>query len=306
MSRLVLTSLLLATLGRPSPAAAPAPSAPRDGAAPAPAISIAISQCLIEYEHSSRVGSAQTGSLSAVLQDRFVQLGDRVQAGQVLGRLVDKEHRAEMEVRRIEAESDLGIRIAEAKYTQATAKLARSETLVQRQFLSQEEFAAQKLEVRTLALEVEQAKHRKRLAQLQYQQAEAAVHAREFVSPHDGVVVEALKGPGEVIAVGETVFQVIDVDHLRVTGSLDVSDAWQVRKGMRVRIVPDVSGTVLPIEGEEFVGRVSFVDSRIDPETRTCKVVAMVDNREGLLRSGLEARLEIFLDEVVVVEPAKR
>ena len=123
MSRLILTNLLLATLGRPSPAAAPAPSTPRDGAAPAPAISIAISRCLIEYEHSSRVGSAQTGSLSAVLQDRFVQLGDRVKAGQLLGRLVDKENRAEMEMRRIEAESDLGIRVAEANYAYATAKL---------------------------------------------------------------------------------------------------------------------------------------------------------------------------------------
>ena len=172
--------------------------------------------------------------------------------------------------------------------------------------MSQEEFAAQKLEVRTLALAIEQAKHRQRLAQVQYQQAEAAVHAREFVSPHDGVVVEALKGPGEVIGFGESVFQVIDVDHLRVTGSLDVADAWQVREGMRVRIVPDVSGTVLPIEGEEFVGVVSFVDSRIDPETRTCKIVAMVDNREVLLRSGLEARMEIFLDEVAAAEPAKR
>ncbi|MBV8313403.1 MAG: efflux RND transporter periplasmic adaptor subunit [Planctomycetaceae bacterium] len=308
MSRPILTSLLVATLGGPVRAAAPDPQAPRAGAravrVPAPAISI--SRCVVDYARSSHVGAALTGAVSAVLQDCHVQPGDRVKAGQVLGRLVDQELRAEMEARKIEAESDLGVRIAEAKSAQAMAKLARSEVLIQRRFLSQEEFDAQRMDVRALALEVEQAKHRRRLAQVQYQQVQAAVHAREFVSPHDGVVVEVLKNPGEVVGVGETVFQVVEVDHLKITGALDVSDAWQARKGMRVRIMPDVSGTILPIEREEFMGEVTFVDSRIDPETRTCKVVARVENREGLLRSGLEARMEIFLDDVAAVKPATR
>ena len=34
-------------------------------------------------------------------------------------------------------------------------------------------------------------------------------------------------------------------------------------------------------------------DTVIDAKTQTCKVVAEVDNREGMLRAGLAARMEI-------------
>ena len=62
---------------------------------------------------------------------------------------------------------------------------------------------------------------------------------------------------------------------------------------MPVRVMPEVEGDDLPIEREVFDGRISFVDSEIDPATRTCRVFAEVENRGGLLRSGLECRMEI-------------
>ena len=51
----------------------------------------------------------------------------------------------------------------------------------------------------------------------------------------------------------------------------------------------------LPIEREVFEGKITFVDSEIDPKTRTCRVFAEVENRGGLLRSGLECQMEIDL-----------
>ncbi|MBV8316082.1 MAG: hypothetical protein JOZ53_14160, partial [Planctomycetaceae bacterium] len=43
---------------------------------------------------------------------------------------------------------------------------------------------------------------------------------------------------------------------------------------------------------------ITFVDSEIDPKTRTCRVFAEVENRGGLLRSGLECYMEIDLRNV--------
>ena len=51
----------------------------------------------------------------------------------------------------------------------------------------------------------------------------------------------------------------------------------------------------LEIEKEAFTGQVEYVDILISPESRTCKVTAIVPNREERLRSGLEARMEINL-----------
>ena len=90
-------------------------------------------------------------------------------------------------------------------------------------------------------------------------------------------------------------YKVVDVDRIRVIGFLDVGDAWRVRQGQAVRIVPELEGSDLPIEREVFEGKITFVDSEIDPKARTCRVFAEVENRGGLLRSGLECRMEIDL-----------
>ena len=87
----------------------------------------------------------------------------------------------------------------------------------------------------------------------------------------------------------------VDVDRIRVIGFLDVGDAWRVRQGQAVRIMPELEGSDLPIEREVFEGKITFVDSEIDPKARTCRVFAEVENRGGLLRSGLECRMEIDL-----------
>jgi multidrug efflux pump subunit AcrA (membrane-fusion protein) len=79
-----------------------------------------------------------------------------------------------------------------------------------------------------------------------------------------------------------------------------------VRKGQEIRVTPEIDGDDLPVENETFMGRIVFVDSRIDPTTRTCKVVAEVRNRDLLLASGLEARMEIFLDHPLVDQSTEK
>jgi Barrel-sandwich domain of CusB or HlyD membrane-fusion len=133
------------------------------------------------------------------------------------------------------------------------------------------------------------------------------VAAREIVSPHDGVIVEIYKRVGEAITVGMPIYKVVAIDRMRVTGYLDAGDAWRVRQGQAARIVPELEGGDLPIEREVFEGKITFVDSEIDPKTRTCRVFAEVENRGDLLRSGLECRMEISPSAASgVVSPSAR
>jgi RND family efflux transporter MFP subunit len=243
------------------------------------------------------VGVAHMGTTSTtILQDCFVRQGDRVEAGQVLGRVMDRDIRAELELRKAEAENNIEVRVSEARSIEASHRLQRSEALLKRSFLSAEEVKTHENEAVTARLQVEQSKHRLRLAEIQRQQAEALLHAREYVAPHDGVVVEVRRERGEAVSTLEPVFQVVDVDTIKVTGFVNLGDFWRVKGGQAVRVSPDIDGDELPVEREVFVGRIVFVDRRIDPTTRTCKVVAEVANRDLLLASGLEARMEIFLE----------
>ena len=107
--------------------------------------------------------------------------------------------------------------------------------------------------------------------------------------------MEIYKNTGEAITAGSPIFKVVKVDRMRVTGYLDVSDAWHVRPKQTVRVMPELEGVDLPIEREVFEGQITFVDSEIDPKTRTCRVFAEVENRGDLLRSGLDCRMEIDL-----------
>ena len=219
----------------------------------------------------------------------------KLKAGQVLGHLRDEEFRAELEARATQAASDIAIRVAEAKHKLALSKLERTQKLINRNYASVEELSIQSQEEEAERLSIEEARQNKRLAELQRKQTEATIRSREIRSPHDGVVVEVLKVPGQSISAADTVLRVVDPSELRVTGYLDVTDAWRVRPGQAVKIWADISGAELEIEKEAFTGQVEYVDILISPESRTCKVTAIVPNREERLRSGLEARMEINL-----------
>ncbi len=255
------------------------------------ATDILLKRCTLEYKKTSLLGANQIG----VLEERRVAPGDRVKAGQVLGHLRDEEFRAELEARATQAASDIAIRVAQAKHRLALSKLERTQKLINRNFASVEELSIQSQEEEAERLSIEDARQNKKLAELERRHTEATIRSREIKSPHDGVVVEVLKVPGQSVSIADPVLRVVDPSELRVTGYLDVTDAWRVWPGQAVKIWADISGAELEIETEAFTGQVEYVDLLISPESRTCKVTAIVPNRAERLRSGLEARMEINL-----------
>lgn len=271
---------------------------------------IPLRNCSLEYEHSTLVGANQN---SGLIQDCLVRPGDRVKAGQVIGRLFNKDALAEVQYRTVALESsETTILQREATLQLEKIKLKRAETLVGKRAMSLQDMQIQRLIVRTTELDLLSANQAKRMAESQLLQAKALVTAREIKAPHDGIVVEIFKNAGEALSSnlsdtgvsGYAIFKVVEVDRLRVIGFLDAGDAWRVRLGQTVRVVPELEGGTLPIGGEAFVGKVGFVDREIDPKTRTCRIYATVENRDDLLRSGLQCRMEIEIGPAQAPKPA--
>ena len=254
---------------------------------------ILLQKCTIDYEHSTLVGSNQN---IGRIQECLIRAGDRVKGGQVLGRLFNKDVLAELESRTVALESsETTIHQGEATLGVERTKLRRAEALYNRNSLSIQDLQLQRYAVKAAELGLQAAIQSRRMAEAQLHAAKAMVAAREIVSPHDGVIVEVYKNIGEAITFGMPIYKVVAIDRMRVTGYLDAGDAWRVRQGQAARIMPELEGGDLPIEREVFEGKITFVDSEIDPKTRTCRVFAEVENRGGLLRSGLECRMEIDL-----------
>lgn len=254
-----------------------------------PADLIVLRHCLAEFDRTATLGANQAG----ILKSCDVGLGDRVKAGQILGRVQDEDLLADLALKKAEASSDVEIRMDEKTQQWNEYKLKMLEPLRQKQFTSIEEYGLQKTVTENAALAVEASKHRRLLAELKYKVAEAGVAMRQFVTPIDGLVVQVFKTEGESIAWNDPVFRIVDPSVVRITGELDVTDAWRVSKGDRVRASAEIDGTKLPIEGEEFTGQVAFVARELNIEHETCLVVALVENRGELLRSGLWCRMAI-------------
>ena len=263
-----------------------------DGA-PSPPGVILLQKCAIDYEHSTLVGPNQNVGR---IQECLVRPGDRVQGGQVLGRLFNQDVLAELESRTVALESsETVVHQREVTLEVERTKLRRDGALHKRNAVSIQDLQLQQLAVKTAELELQAANQGRRMAEAQLHAAKAMVAAREIVSPHDGIIVEIYKNVGEAITVSLPIYKVVAIDRMRVTGYLDVGDAWRVRQGQAARIMPELEGGDLPIEREVFEGEISFVDSEIDSKTRTCRIFAEVENCDGLLRSGLECRMEIDL-----------
>ncbi len=248
-----------------------------------------IRRCVMEYERNTPIGSP----IYSTFKQCLVEAGSVVKTGQVLGRLQDDDVRAEVKLRETEANSDIDVRLSEAKSAKAQSKAARTALLVRKNAASQEEFNEHRLEAAAAVLEIEQAKHRRKIAAIQVEAAKAQLNLRCLISPHDGVVAVLHKRQGEPVSPRDPILQVVDTSTLRVIGQVDVTDAWHLRAGQPVRVIVEIAGADLPVEHEVFPGKIIFVDSQIDPLTRTCKVLVRTENRANLLRAGLEARIEI-------------
>jgi membrane fusion protein, multidrug efflux system len=77
-------------------------------------------------------------------------------------------------------------------------------------------------------------------------------------------------------------------------------DAGQIRVGRDVRI------TAEDLEGSDFTGRVTAIDSSVDQKTRNVQVQATLANPEGKLRPGMfvQAELNLGASRSVIALPA--
>ena len=98
-------------------------------------------------------------------------------------------------------------------------------------------------------------------------------------SPLGGKVLELTVVPGEFRNdISASVMTIADLSTVWVTSQVPESYIRFVQKGVRVEI------SLVAYPGEIFAGRVSRIADTLDPQTRTIKVQAELDNRHGRFR----------------------
>lgn len=202
------------------------------------------------------------------------QLGDAVKAGDPLV-TIDSP--------------DLGSAYNDQIKAQAALLQARREFDRQKALKDDDISAGKDFEAAQLALSAAESDARatsNRLAQLGA--SASAGSRREYVlrAPIAGRVVEMNGAQGSYWSdTTASIMTVADLSTVWLAASVAEKDLAQMFVGQTARIVPNAYAS------REFDGKVKYIGDLLDPDTRTARVRVAIDNRSGLFKPGMFARV---------------
>lgn len=169
------------------------------------------------------------------------------------------------------------LRSAQADAELAKADLDRARDLAARRVIS------------TAELDAASSRYTQRKAVAENMQS--IIDKKEIRAPFDGVAGIREVNPGQMVPVGQKLVTLQALDRVFVDFSLPQQRLGSVEVGLPVKMTTDA------IEGREFDGTLSAINSAIDPATRTVSLQATIDNSDHALRSGMFARVQVLLPE---------
>jgi HlyD family secretion protein len=166
---------------------------------------------------------------------------------------------------------------------QVALSQARAQSETARKRLDDMRAFANEQTLRAAAAQRDAARGRNESAQAQYSYS-------RIVSPIDGVVTDLPFYPGETGPAGAAVVTVMDVSRVIARTHVSQVDAAQVAVGNVARIVGD--------NGVPIAAKVTQVSPALDAGNTTVEIWVEADNKDGKLRPGSSARVEIVAKTV--------
>ncbi len=227
--------------------------------------------------------STIASEIAGLVEDFPVEEGDVVKKGDVLAKLRTKS--LEIDLREAKAQKVE----AEARYRLANKNLERFQELYKKGVASLQQLQD---------AEAEKDANSARVSQLQAQiDSHTYDLARsKIVAPFDGYVTAEHTEVGQWIEVGGPVIELIDISGAEI--HVDVPERYisEIRLGDLATInfdaLPDLS----------IEGRITSIVPQADRESRTFPIKVVVDNREGLIKSGMVARVSFLIGEPSLVK----
>lgn len=172
-------------------------------------------------------------------------VGDRVEAGQILAKIDDAPEQAAI------AEAQASLATQQATLAQARRELAR--------FVALGQFATKRdVEQRRLAvLEGERELNRRQAVVVQ---ASELRDRRVLRAPFDGVILERPVDPGQAVGLESVIYRLADLSSPEVSIEVDEVYAAEIRPGMKAKVA-------MPGQAGPLTARVLHVEPRVDPAT---------------------------------------
>lgn len=236
--------------------------------------------CLIEPNQTIELGSPVIGVLESVPIER----GQSVSKGQVLATLQAGVERRAVELAQTRVQAEAELEAAQSSLELARRKHERTESLVQQNFVSSQALDQSRTEARIAERTVARAREQRRLAQNEWQVANAQLAQRSIRSPFDGVVVEKYLSAGERVD-ERPIARIASIDPLRVEVLVPAAHFTKFRSGLEGTVVPDLPGAA-PRKAV-----VTLVDGMIDSASNTFRVRLRLDNADRAVPAGARCKV---------------
>lgn len=202
-----------------------------------------------------------TSRTRGVLEQLFVEEGDRVVAGQAIAQLEDGEQR-------------LAVDRYEMAYAAKQRELDRTEGLNEQDLISDSEFEL-------IRREAEESSHDLDLARLELERTTIS-------APFDGIVVLRHLDLGATVNDGSPIFDLADIDPLYVDVNVPERHVARLSPGQMVQVSADAVDAAV-------AARIERLAPVVDSATGTVKVTVAVD-RSVALRPGAFVEIDVITD----------
>jgi len=209
-------------------------------------------------------GVTVSTDLAGIVSEIDFESGARAKKGDLLVRLDTRQEQAQVVQ-------------AEAKLELSKFNLARQTDLLAKKAVSQSDYDAASAGYKEDAAAVENAK--------------AVVARKTITAPFDGELGIRQVSLGQYLNVGAPIVPLQSMDPIYVDFSVPQQEIGQIVIGKKIRLKAD------SIEGEEFEGVITSIDSLVDLATRNITVEATVNNPAAKLRAGMFVKVEVLLPE---------
>jgi membrane fusion protein (multidrug efflux system) len=187
-------------------------------------------------------------------------LGDPVDAGQVVAQIDDDQWRARL-------------REAEAMLAKAQADEARGRQLAERHVISAQEFESMKTQAA--------------VAQAQRDTLTVTIRHARVESPIRGAIAHRFVSAGEYVHPGSQLFSIVAEDPLKLRGDVPERYAQELHADQAVQVHVDAFPDLA------FTGRLARISPASNPQNRSVAVEALVDNHDRKLKPGFFANAAV-------------
>ncbi|ADB38575.1 efflux RND transporter periplasmic adaptor subunit [Spirosoma linguale] len=208
-----------------------------------------------ESETTVNLGFMVAGKLNRVT----IQEGQTVHAGQLIASIEPTDYQ-------------LGVTIANANVARVQDEYNRLTILKERGSVTPSDYEK-------VVTGLDEVKARQQLA---------AKNLREtkLYSPISGIVARKGANPGEIIPQGQPLFQIADIQPIKVRVSVPESEVGQLRLGQSAQVtIPAINGT--------YTGKISLIGAVADPASRAYSVKIDLPNPKLQIRPGMIADARI-------------